>query len=652
MQFKQLSFLFFIVISVLNIVQAQDKEVLFTVDNRPVYASEFIRVYNKNLDLVIDDSQKNIDNYLKLFIEYKLKLLDAKRLKLREKPSYLRELKNHKKQLVKNYITDNKVTDALVEEAYNRLQSEIKASHILVLLDENASPKDTLVAYNKIAKLRERVINEGYAPVQKEVHDGKTIFAEDLGYFSAFKMVYAFENAAYSTDVGQVSRPFRTRFGYHIVTVFDIRKTKGQVSVAHIMIKTDAKNNKDSEIKINEIYQRIQQGEAFDALAKQFSEDKGSSSKGGLLKPFSNGEIRSPKFEEVAFGLQNTEAVSKPFKTQFGWHIVKLKDKKRMAPLADMKSELKSKVKRDSRSKVISDSRINTLKLKYAITENTAALSYFKSILNTDFFANRWKLPANFKANKPLVKIGEKAFTYNHFGQFLLINQPNFNKNPTEIPILTNTLYARFLEIEMLNYQEENLIKENSDYAQIVDDFEAGLLLFDIMETKIWNVSKNDTIALKKFYNANKANYYLPERVDAVVASSAKKSIIKKTGKLMTIGKDINSIKSLVNTNNQVNISFSSGIMDKNHQALPNKFIFKEGISKIYSHNGAYVVVKVKEIFPKSLQSFEKSKGEIIADYQIFKEQKWLKELALKYTIKVNQAVLNKVKDTLKHEYD
>ncbi|RLJ64250.1 peptidyl-prolyl cis-trans isomerase SurA [Lacinutrix venerupis] len=648
MKIKHLFYFLSFILTSLFTVQAQEEEVLFTVDNTPVLASEFIRVYNKNLDLVKDESQKDIDGYLKLFINYKRKLQEAKQLELDQKPSYLREFENYKKQLAKNFLADNKVTEALVEEAHKRLQTEINASHILIKIDENASPQDTLEVYNKILNLRERVINEGYKNIQQEVHNGKTIFAEDLGYFSAFKMVYPFENAAYNTNVGEVSKPFRTRFGYHIVTVLDKRKARGEVSVAHIMIKTDQDNTQNSETKINEIAKRIEQGEPFDALAKQFSEDKSTASKGGLLKPFSSGEISSPIFEDIAFSLKTVGEVSKPFKSQFGWHVIQLKAKKDIASLEEMKPQLESRIKRDSRSKVINDFRVKTLKEKYTITENTNALNYFKSIINDGFFDNVWSLPLNFEAEKTFLKIQDKKLTYKDFGQFLLKSQRNYNNKSSKISVILDKLYETFLENELQKYQEENLITENIDYAQIVEEYRDGLLLFDLMETKIWNVSKTDTVALKAYYNAHKNNYFYPERVNAVVASSAKKNIIKKVSKLMSNGGDFETIKNLVNTKNQINVTFSSGEMDKAHQALPKNFIFKEGISKIYKHNETYVVVNVLNILPKSPKTFEEAKGRVTSDYQVFKEENWLKELAAKYTVEINEEVLNKVKQVLK----
>src|SRR5690606_23797433 len=250
--------------------QSENKEPLFTVDGDSTYTSEFIRVYNKNLDLVQDESQKNVDEYLNMFINYKLKIKEAKSLGLDKKPSYIRELASYKQQLAQSFITDNQVTEALVEEAYNRILNEVEASHILVRLEQNAGVQDTMEAYRVILKLRDRAVKEGFEIVRKEVHNAQTIFGEDLGYFTAFKMVYPFESAAYKTNIGDISQPFRTQFGYHIVYVKNKRKSKGERTVAHIMVvdkNEDSVANSDN--RIQEIYKKLNQGEDFEVLAKQ-----------------------------------------------------------------------------------------------------------------------------------------------------------------------------------------------------------------------------------------------------------------------------------------------------------------------------------------------------------------------------------------------
>ncbi len=631
--------------------QSITADVLFTVDNEPVYVSEFIRVYNKNLDLVQDESQKNVDEYLTLFTNYKLKLKEAKSLNLHEKDSYKRELDTYKNQLASSYMTDSNVTDALIEEAYERLSYNVKANHILVKVPENAIPQDTLAAYTKIIKLRDRALAEGFDNVRKEVHNGQTVFGEELGYFSGFKMVYKFENVAFNTPVGDVSQPFRTQFGYHILNVLDKRKSQGERTVAHIMLfkKEGDSLAEEPEDRIQDIYKKLNQGEDFEALAKQFSDDKSSSSKGGMLSPFSRGQISVPEFEDVAFSLENEGDISKPFKTQYGWHIVKLYGKKPISSFEELKPELEQKVKRDSRSKLIDDALITKLKNQYNIELQKGALDYFASLLNDDYLKRTWKLPTNFTETKPFLKIENKQYTFKSFGDYILKTQSDIEPK-TSFKAIISKKYNAFLGSKLIEYKEENLENENEDFAHVLNEYREGLLLFDLMETTIWNAAKTDSTDIQSYYENHKDEYVTPQRIDAIVGSSSNQKTLKKVSKLLQKGMDLEQIKNLINSNETIEVIFTTDIMDASHQALPEDFEFKKGISKIYKHNNAFVLAQVKEVLSKRQKTLDEAKGAVISDYQTYKEENWLKMLAEKYNVEINNEALIKVKSFIKNQ--
>lgn len=629
--------------------QLKTDQVLFTIEGDTVLVSEFLRVYNKNLDLVQDESQKDVDAYLKLFTNYKLKLKEARSQGLHEKENYIRELANYKKQLAKSYIADSEVTEELVKEAYERTANEVKANHILVRLNEDASPEDTLAAYNQILKLRERALSEGFEKVRKEVHNGQTLFGEELGYFTGFKMVYTFENVAYETPIGEISQPFRTRFGYHILKVLDKRQSRGERTVAHIMIalKNDAGAGDSPEERIKDIYKKIQQGEDFEALAKQFSDDKGSAANGGKLKPFSGGELSVPIFEEVAFELDSVGQVSEPFESRFGWHIVKLYEKTPVAPFEKMKPELEVKVKRDDRSKLIDEALHNKLRKRYHIPTEQPAITYFSEILNDDYFKRTWELPTDFTSEKPLVKIGNKQLTYQDFGNYLFSSQKNYQKREPFLDLVKRH-YKTFLNTNLVQYQEDNLEFENQDYAHIVEEYRDGLLLFDLMESTIWNSGVSDSIEVKAYYDQNKLNYITPKRIEGIVASSSNQKTLKKVAQLLEEDMALDNIKNLINSKDQVGVIFTTGVFQADHQALPSDYTFQQGISKIYKHNDSYVLVQAKAILLEQPKSFEDAKGAVMSDYQEHKEAIWIAKLRAKYPILLNNDVLSDIKKSLK----
>lgn len=643
---KKICLLICLFIAVVGNAQKNNDEVLFTVENTPITISEFKRVYNKNLDLVKDESQKDIDNYLQLYINYQLKLKEAKRLNLDQDDSYKREFESYKNQLLKNYSSDAEVTDELVKEAYERTSFDIDASHILVRIDP--SERDTTLAYNKIKTFRERALTEGFDDVRALVHDGQTIYGEKLGYFSAFKMVYDFETVAYNTNVGEISQPFRTQFGYHIVKVNDKRKSRGEVTVAHIMVslnQTDESVN--PEVRINEIYKKLNQGETFEALAKQFSDDKSSSNKGGALAPFKGGQLSATEFEDVAFSLQDKNEVSKPFKTQYGWHIVRLIDKKPLQSFEELKPELQSRVQRDSRSKLINKALVNKLKSKYVIKEKSKDLKYFSGNLTPEFFARTWRVPETIE-NKVMFTIDSLNYTSKDFAQHLETNQKNYFGKTTDFDYLVETEYNSFLDASILKYHEDHLEFTNPEYASILNEYRDGLLLFDLMEKEIWNKAMKDSVGLRNYYDNHKSDYKWEQRIDVVIATSASKNDVEQALKMLQDGNSIDDINTKLNSDNQQKVILTKGIYATNHENLPSNLEIAKGISKIYNHNEAYHVFVINDILPATGKSFEEARGKVVNDYQNQIENQWIENLRSRFKVAVNDKVLKKVKSQLK----
>lgn len=643
---KQLITAIFFCLSMTAFSQIDKDDVLFTVDDEPIMASEFIRVYNKNLDLVKDESQKDIDAYLELFINYQLKVKEAKRLELDKDAKYIREFSNYKSQLTKNYMSDSEVTETLVKEAYERSTMDVKASHILIRIEENE--KDTTQVYNRLLELRDRVIKQGYEAVQKDVHNGQTVFAEDLGYFSAFKMVYPFETAAFNTKVGEVSMPFRTRFGFHIVNVTDKRPSRGEVTVAHIMVSN---NQKDSllnpETRIKEIYMKLKQGEKFESLAKQFSDDNSSSAKGGVLAPFTGGQLGSQEFEDVAFSLKNKDEVSKPFKTDFGWHIVKLISKKETQPYEDVKTIFENKVRRDSRSQLINSALAKKLDEKYQVADNEEALAYFESIINDNYFKQAWVVPEDIDKDKTFITIGRSTITYDDFAQHLFKSQRSFANKTMSANALIIGVYTKFKENQIIQYNRDNLEYENEEFAHVLKEYRDGLLLFDLMEKQVWNAASKDTVGLKTFYENHKDDYMWDDRVDAVIFSSANKKNVENAVNLLNKGKSVDEINAKLNSKDAQNIISTSGIFELGNQALPQDFEFKTGVSKIYNHHDAFHVIMVNDVISKTYKTLDEARGKVVSDYQNQIESDWVKSLKERFEVKVNSKILKKVKSQI-----
>ena len=636
------SFFFILFVLSINILNSQDldSKTLMTIGNQNISVKEFLRVYNKNINLVQDQNQKDIDYYINLYSKYKLKLIEAKELGYDLKDSYKKEFTSYKNQLSNAYTTDKEVTESLVKEAYNRTANEIKAQHILVRFQDN---QDSLLAYEKIQSLRSRLINEDFLNLRSLLHDGKSIFVEDLGYFSAFKMVYEFENAAFNTLVGQTSTPFRTQFGYHVVKVLDTRPSRGKVQVAHIMISNTQKDSSlVPEIRINELYNSLIQGSSFETLAKQFSDDKSSASKGGVMNPFKSGDINSEVFVDTAFNLNEIGSMSKPIQTQYGWHILKLILKSPIQPYEIIKQDLEKKVKRDSRSLIIRKKMIEKLVSKYEIFEPNLDLS--SQLITKNAKESSWVLKAT-KLKDVFLRIEDKIYTYETFLKFLNQNNRLYDKSKSNDEFIKKQ-YKTFFENNLFEYKKNNLINENEEFANILKEYEDGLLLFDIMQDKIWDVAKNDTLALKLFYDNNVSKFKSKEKIIGTIISSKDKKHLKKVIKLWEKSIINKEISNQLNYKSQV-IILSTGEFEITDPLLPQNKNFKKGISKIIEFENNYVVLKVQDIIPTKTLPFEKIKGSVISKYQSFLETNWVEKLANKYHIKIDNKVLKELKKSL-----
>lgn len=482
-------------------VFAQKKsKTLVTIDGEKTSVADFKRVYEKNLDAIDNDEAKDVEKNLELYINYKLKVKEAYRLQLDTLPSYKREIETYKNQLSAPYMQDSTYINKLVKDAYFRTKNEIKAKHILIRTPKVPTPKDTLEAYQKIMKIRDRILKgEDFEKVAVETSEDESARDDakkgrkgnkgNLGYFSAFRMVYPFEKAAYNTKVGEISKPFKTRFGYHILKVDGLRPSKGEVEVAHILLNDKGENGKKL---INEIYQRLEKDEQFKALARKYSNDVGSKSKGGKLRKFGSG-VMVKSFEDVAFSLQNEGEYSKPFKTRFGWHIIQLIKKHPVKPFNELERELKNRIRSSDRAQLSQKYVINKLKKKYKIIENESAKKVFE--------AKDVKTLENKNLQAVILTINDKDLKQQDFAKFI--------KRRAKKPVYE--LFNDFKDKEILAYYKENLEKTEPEFAYVINEYKDGLLLFELMQQKIWNKSAKDTIGLKNYFEKNKSNYKTKE---------------------------------------------------------------------------------------------------------------------------------------------
>ena len=637
-------FAFFLIIQVY--AQQSVSTTLLTIDGKEINKEEFLRLYNKNKTNITTGDVISIDEYLQLFINFQLKVREAEKLGFDTLDSFKNELKGYRDQLARPYLIDKETNDRLIKEAYTRSLSEVRASHIHVELSPDALPEDTLFAYGKAIDLRNRIFSgEPFEYVAKGASDDKSVkYNEgDLGYFSVFDMVYPFESAVYKMKVGDISMPVRTQFGYHIIKKTDVRKSIGQIKVAHIMLLTpqgivpaDEKRKKE---QINEIYHRIKKGEDFSELAKKYSEDRGSVNNGGELPWFGTGKM-IPEFEKAAFSLAVNGAISQPIKTSFGWHIIKRIDRKEVGTFDEMESELKYKIGKDQRIEIARTELVSKLKKQYGFRIKESNIPIYYDTTENKLMANHKYLDQKFRQNDTLFVYSGKVTHEKEFSNYLNSLNEAANLNPERIKYLFNI----FIESKILEIEDKMLESKYPEFKYTVKEYHDGILYFEITDQKIWSKALIDSVGQMKFYEDNKQNYLGEEKYEGSVYYASNPKILKKVSKI--INKSSFGSKT---TNDDLLKKFNtSGI----EQLKIVTSVFKKGENEYVDYyiwnmtkpgNVENALVKGK-LLPKYYKSFAEIKGQIISDYQDFIEKRWTGELRKKYDIKINETVLSELK--------
>ncbi len=669
--------------------------VLMTIGDSQVRLSEFTYVYKKNNRDTVSNPQA-VDNYLGLFVTFKMKVKEAEELKMDTSAAFKNELGGYLRQVSLQYLTDRKVNDSLLMEAYNRMKEDIRASHILILCDENALPRDTDIAYTRVSIIQNLLVGK---PTTKLINDyevklkakwsitkksppsdtlkvynlvnplrqlerrfknkpapfGEVAFIAsedqsakqnrgDLGYFTAFSMVYAFETLCYNTPVGKVGGPCRTKYGFHIVNVVDRRPASGKILVAHIMIKSPLgsapADSINAKAKADEIYGKIQAGEDFATLARQFSDDKQSAVKGGEIPIFGLYEMPQP-FEQAAFSLQNNGDVAAPIKTAWGWHIIKRVDKKGVPPFEQVKPEIKQRVSRDQRGNQGRVSLIARVKSENGFQEFPLTVKEFYKVVDTTYFLGRWSASKAAGMTKTMFILAGKNYTQQDFAVWLELHQVRGVKH--EIPSTVDAAYKNWVEESCVAYEDSQLERKYPDFKNLMQEYRDGMLLFDLMDKKVWSKAVKDTAGLRAFHEANKTKYMLPERADGTVFSCKDEATAKKVRKMLKNKHTTKEILDSLNRDSQLNVTADHKMWVKGENSIVDKN-WKAGTSKneMKDQRVMFVVVtKIDAARPKTLQE---ARGAVTTDYQNQLDKEWIESLKAKYPVVVNQEVLKMVK--------
>ena len=649
------------VINNFSLAQNPDKRILLNIAGEDITVDEFMYVYNKNNFNKEQSDTQAVREYLELYINFRLKVKEAESLGMDTLQSFRKELEGYRKQLAQPYFNDDNVSEYLLQEAYQRKLTDVRASHILIRVDKNAFPEDTLKAYNKALEIRQRIINgENFGAVAAEVSEDPSARDTeatqyrparkgnygDLGYFTVFDMVYPFESGAYNTEKGQVSQPVRTDYGYHLIYVTDKQPALGQAQVAHIFVamppNATTADSTQKKMKIDAAYEKIKSGVKFEDVVAEFSEDKSSSGNGGKLPWFGSNRM-VPEFIVETRNLKDTGTVSQPFLTSFGWHIIKLVGKKPVGTFEEEEFNLKNRLEKDMRNSLSEEAVISKIKAEYGFKEYPKAREALYATLDSTILKGEWEVSKAAGLDKPLFSLGNKKFTQQDFAQHLAKVQ---SKKTQDIAAFFNESYKNYVKESCIAYEDSKLEEKYPDFRMLVQEYHDGILLFDLTDKNVWSKAVKDTTGLKAYYVANPGKYMWDKRFSASVVTILNPSQVDTEAlqNMFISGKSTEEILAAFNNDTTMNIIIETGKFSEGDSPVVDKVKWKTGVSSLVDTPEGPSFVYGYEILKPEPKTLDESRGLVTADYQSWLEEQWILELRAKYPVTIHEEVLGTLK--------
>lgn len=645
----------FLFVGFSSLAQGQDK-VLLTIDGNPVYLSEFTRILNKNSQ---NQSKEEIQESLDLFVNFKLKVIEAENLGFDTTAQFVSELKKNRHDIAKPYLLDQTVNDQLLEEAYERSLEEVRSSHILVALAADAPASDTLRAFRKAMKIKNRLnAGEDFATLAKEVSEDPSAQTNngDLGYFKVLTLVYPFENAIYNTPVGETTQPIRTQFGYHIIKVTDRRPATGQLQISLIrkdinfaMTDEEKLDVKKEAMRVNEF---VKQGEDFAGLAEKYSDERTTGNRGGLTQWFGVGKFE-PALEEQAFALKNIGDISEPFESKMGWYIIKLMGKKDAPPKEEVLPQLARAIIRDARSAKSRKVVAQKLKVEYNFKLNKDNYERFYRLVDPSIFDARWDPIIALQEVGVLFTLGDMKVLQRDFAMFLSLNMKQINA--TTIAEYVDHEFEKFSENKIMEYEESQLDEKYPEFRNLYQEFHDGNLLFEITDKLVWSKAGSDSAGLANFYESNKKNYSWDERADGFVIhcksktnfdgfSNAVYDLLKKNvKKKLSLSELEDLVATVLDPNSGDSFEITSGPFAKGSNRLIDDSKWKKGSIAKSVEAESVLITWIQDIRGSEQKLLSEARGQITADYQDYLEKQWVKKLKEKYSVIINKNVLESI---------
>jgi peptidyl-prolyl cis-trans isomerase SurA len=610
-----------------------------------VSVDEFLRIYQKNNQSTTSYSEKDVQEYVELFTLFKMKLQEAKRMRLDTLPMLKEDYQKYTDQLVQNHFVDKNYIENIWKAQYEHMKYDVKVAHIMVKCAPNANPSDTLIAYNKLNYLKQQATKDNFAKLATENTEDQSSAIKGglLGYITAFMTFPEFEQPCFQTPIGAISSIFRTQYGYHIIHVLDKRVARGKIKVAHIYLKKSEKPEV-AEKQIQEAYKQIMSKKlTFENAVKKYTEDASTKETYGVLNEFGVSEMVND-FEEQCFALKNPGDLSKPFMTEYGWHLVKLIEKIPVKGYEDSKDYIKQRMANDPRVNNLKGIAYSRMLDKYKFTEPPANLSpLMANMPDTFFMIKNWVLkPMKAIESNTLFSFAGKSFNLKDFSNYVNTNYNTASSKSKKDAI--DAMYAAYKEKVIWQMAKDLLSAEDKTYSQLESEYMNGLLIFEIMDREVWKKALADTLGSMKMYEEVKSNYWFKDRVMLEGIKT------KKTEGLDTYIQSLTSLSAKVvfekikQSKDSNEFVYYERTIERGDYPEIDKAMDAKAISvQFKDEDKSSILAKVVKLLPPSIKPYSEIKGRIQNLYQNKLEKEWGRSLRSKYPVKINNIELSKI---------
>lgn len=631
----------------------QDTDVLFTVADVPVTVGEFRYIYNKTNGDKVDYGEASVTEYLDLYERFKLKVARARTMGLDTIGALQRELDGYRRQLADNYLIDKQVTDRLVESLYQRQQTDIEFSHLLLKFTGNPSPADTASLYQRALALKNEVTAKNFADKAKANSDDNFSAARGgyIGYITAPfpKGLHLLENALYNAPANTVVGPIRTSLGYHLAIKTATRPARGEMEVGHILIRRPegTEGTMPRPAQLESAQKMLANGKDFAEVAKLVSEDGETKNNAGYLGFFGINKY-DPAFENAAFALTTDGQVSDIVETKAGWHLIRRISRQGSQPLADVRPLLEEKVKADGRFEDAKKQMLLDIRTKAGVKEDKAVYGrYVASLPDSTFLDFKWK-PTTKVEQTPILTFGsDYSVGLDQFQEYLRKNSRKRVSmgRGSNVHTVARNMYADWVDEQLITYAESQLENDFPEFAALMREYREGILLFEATKIEVWDKASEDTVGLKTYFAENRDDYLWEERATVTTYAVDTKSGIDSRDVLAfaaTHGMD----KTLDEFGRDKVSATTVDIEISRLNEVAEDLEAKVGSLTTVTNDmrvGKASFSKVEALLPARQKELKEARGYVIADYQDQLEREWVSTLRQQYPVKVNKKVLAKL---------